>query len=219
MTKLTDALEQLDQTLNQLAPELTNRLQLGLTSTAIQQQVAPFGWSLPQDAATLYQWHNGLSSQPGNLNLLEKLLRLKGEWHGELAGRENELRLSDGENLFTAKFLPLEYALAGHRHLKLGRCALNLLPIFLLADNTTTRYCLMQLDESATVYIANGTNLPPIKVTEAFLSKQAQFSLAELILLLITCGQQVIQPLADCSAADYGLDLMQFNTIYQSDLI
>lgn len=211
MIKLTDALEQLDQVLNQLAPDLKNRLQLGLTSTEIQQQTASFDWDLPQDAATLYQWHNGLSGQPGNLNLLEKLVRLKGKWHGELTGRENELRLSEGQRLTVAKFLPLEYALAGHRHLRLGRCALNLLPIFLLIDDTTTRYGLMRLDESAIVYVANGTNLPPIKVTEVFLSQQAQFSLAELILLLSTGVQQAIQPLTDRSVADYGFDSTQFN--------
>jgi len=64
---------------------------------------------------------NGLSSTAGELNLLERLLRLKGRWHGELAGRENEIHLqfcnslteTSSEPRFIAKFLPLEYALGG----------------------------------------------------------------------------------------------------------
>lgn len=146
MTKLTEALDQLEQVLNQLAPDVANRLQPGLNHTDIKQAIAKFSWSLPQEGYSLYQWHNGLSGQRGNLNLVEKLLRQKGKWHGELSGRENEIRLSNGERLLTAKFLPLDYALAGHRHLKLGRCLLNLLPVLLLDDGTTIRYCMIRLD-------------------------------------------------------------------------
>ena len=42
---------------------------------------------------------------------------LNNKWHGELSGRENELHLQYGERLIIAKFLPLNYAWAGHRHL------------------------------------------------------------------------------------------------------
>lgn len=36
-----------------------------------------------------------------------------------------------GDRLIIAKFLPLDCALAGHRHLKLGRCAINLESVYL----------------------------------------------------------------------------------------
>jgi hypothetical protein len=84
---------------------------------------------LPEAAYDLYGWHNGLSGEPSKLNLVEKLIRLKGKWHGELSGRENEVHLHIGNRRLVTKFLPLDYALAGHRHLKLGRCPIDLLPI------------------------------------------------------------------------------------------
>lgn len=220
MTKLTEALDQLDHVLNQVAPDVANRLQSGLTRTDIEQAIAKFSWSLPQDGYALYQWHNGLSGQPGNLNLIEKLLRQKGKWHGELSGRENEIRLSNGERLLTAKFLPLDYALAGHRHLKLGRCLLDLLPVFLLDDGTTIRYYMIRLDvESSIVYCVNGTKLPPMGVTEELLSKQIQLGLADLVSILNTCLEQAIVPISESqdrlSKADYALNLEQFEQIYQ----
>lgn len=220
MTKLTEALDQLDHVLNQVAPDVANRLQSGLTRTDIEQAIAKFSWSLPQDGYALYQWHNGLSGQPGNLNLIEKLLRQKGKWHGELSGRENEIRLSNGERLLTAKFLPLDYALAGHRHLKLGRCLLDLLPVFLLDDGTTIRYYMIRLDvESSIVYCVNGTKLPPMGVTEELLSKQIQLGLADLVSILNTCLEQAIVPISESqdrlSKTDYALNLEQFEQIYQ----
>lgn len=221
MTKLTEAFDQLDQVLNQVAPDVANRLQSGLTRRDIKQAIAKFSWSLPQDGYALYQWHNGLSSQPVNLNLIEKLLRQKGKWHGELSGRENEIRLSNGERLLTAKFLPLDYALAGHRHLKLGRCLLNLLPVFLLDDGTTTRYCMIRLDvESSLVYCVNGTKLPQIRVTEELLSQQIQLGLADLVSILTTCLEQAITPIFESQsrlleAENYTLNLEQFERIYQ----
>lgn len=218
MTTLTAKLNQFDHVLNQFAPDVANRLQLGLTFTDIERKISKFSWSFPQDGYALYQWHNGLSSQPGNLNLIEKLLRQKGKWHGELSGRENELRLSNRERLITAKFLPLDYALAGHRHLKLGRCLLELLPIFLLDDGKKMQYFLLRLDvEPSIVYCADGTKLPPRGVTEEFLSTQVQLGLADLISILSTCCQQqaitptVKRPLE----ADYDLNLEKFEQIYQ----
>lgn len=217
MTKLTEALKQFDHMLNQFAPDVANRLQPGLNFADIKRAISKFSWSLPQDGYALYQWHNGLSGQPGNLNLIEKLLRQKGKWHGELSGRENEVRLSHREALITTKFLPLDYALAGHRHLKLGRCPLELLPVFLLNDGKTMRYCMLRLDiEPSIVYCANGTKLPPIGVTEEFLSTQVQWSLADLVSILsTTCQQAIAITVERISEADYDLNLEQFERIYQ----
>lgn len=195
MTELTEVLNRLDNILDQTASTVISRLQTGLSRAEIDKRISPFSWVLPQDVYDLYQWHNGLSSTSEKLNLAEKFLRLKGKWHGELSGRENEVHLSFEDRLIIAKFLPLEYALAGHRHLKLGRCLLDLLPIAILNDGNTT-YCMMRLDtEQPTLYCANGTNLPPMKVTEVFLSTQLQFTrLSHLITLLTNCLQPAVQP-------------------------
>lgn len=215
MINLTEALDQLDHVLNQVAPDVASRLQPGLTRTDIEQAIAKFSWSLSQDGYAMYQWHNGLSGQPGNLNLIEKLLRHKGKWHGELSGRENEIRLNNGERLLTTKFLPLDYALAWPRHLKLGRCLLELLPVFLLGDATTIRYCMLRLDvESSIVYCVNETKLPPMGVTEELLSKEIQLGLADLVSILTPCLEQAIAPISESqdrlSQADYALNLEQF---------
>lgn len=231
MSELTEALNALATALIQTAPRISSRLQPGLSTAEIEKQVAAFAWTLPQGAFDLYQWHNGLSGTAEKLNLAEKLLRLKGKWHGELAGRENEihLRLADslGETLherrIVAKFLPLEYALAGHRHLKLGRCLLDLLPIAILQDGMTTIYCMMRLDPAQpTLYCANGTNLPPMKVTEAFLSTQPQFTqLNDLVALLTNCCQQTVQtPLVSQDsqkgeAIDCEIDSVRFAQLFQ----
>lgn len=131
---------------------------------------------MPQDAYDLYQWHDGLFSTPSTLNPIEKLLRLKDKWHGELSGRENEIHLRFNRRPLVAKFLPLDYALSGHRHLKLGRCPIDLLPVAIVRDANQTIYCMMRLDpQQPIIYCANGTQLPPIKVTESFLATQRQF--------------------------------------------
>jgi hypothetical protein len=54
---------------------------------------------------------------------------------------------------------------------------------------------MMRLDsENPILYCAKGTNLPPIKVTEPFLSTQPQFSrLSSFITFLTVCCQQQIQ--------------------------
>ncbi|MES1025084.1 hypothetical protein ABN584_20180 [Gloeocapsa sp. BRSZ] len=196
MIEMIDTFVRFDTVLSQTAPKIASRLQPGLTAVEIEKQIAAFSWVLPQDIHDLYQWHNGLSGTSEKLNLAEKFLRLKGKWHGELAGRENEVHLLFEGRLIVAKFLPLEYALAGHRHLKLGRCLINLLPIAILNDSSTTIYCMIRLDtESPTLYCANGTNLPPIRVTEAFLSTQLQFTgLSHLVALLTDCFEQGVQP-------------------------
>lgn len=196
MIRQPEPLDCLNTALSQFAPTVAARLQPGLTCSAITRYVAPFSWVLPQDVYDLYQWHNGLAGTAEKLNLVERFLRLKGKWHGDLAGRENEIHLRFEDRLIVAKFLPLEYALAGHRHLKLGRCLLNLLPIAILQDGTMTIYCMIELNpERPTLYCANGTNLPPMKVTEAFLSTQPQFAkLSDFVTLLTTCCQQAVQP-------------------------
>lgn len=195
MTTTLETLTRFDTLLSQAAPTVASRLQSGLTHAKIEAQIASFSWSFPQDAYDLYQWHNGLSGKPGKLNLAEKLLRLKGKWHGELSGRENEIHLQFGNHLIVAKFLPLNYALAGNRHLKLGRCLVDLLPFSLLTDGENTIYCMMRLDiDKPVIYCANGGNLPPMRVTESFLSTQPQFScLGELIEFLIAVFQQDVQ--------------------------
>jgi hypothetical protein len=211
-------LDRFDTVLAQTAPKIASRLQLGLTQAEVESQIASFSWSLPQDAFDLYQWHDGLSGKPGKLNLVEKLVRIKGKWHGELSGRENEVHLKLENRLIVAKFLPLDYALAGHRHLKLGRCLVDLLPFAILTDGKETIYCMMRLDpETPIIYCANGTNLPPMKVTESFLSTQPQFSrLSELIAFLTAAFQQKVHPIAASQEGliDCELDPMQFEELY-----
>lgn len=223
MTELLESLNRLDNALNQTVSTVANRLQPGLNRAEIDKRIASFSWVLPQDVYDLYQWHNGLSGISEKLNLAEKFLRFKGKWHGELAGRENEIHLLFTDRLIVAKFLPLEYALAGHRHLKLGRCLFDLLPIAILTDGNTTTYCMMRLDvEQPILYCANGTNLPPMKVTEAFLSTQLHFTeLSDLVALLTRCFQQADQTLSvsqenqKVRAIDCEIDSVQFARLFQ----
>jgi hypothetical protein len=222
MTELLEELARLNAVLTQNAPNIASRFQPGLTHSEISAQVDSSLQKVPQDVFDLYQSYNGLSGQPGKLNLFEKLLRLKGKWHGELSGRENEVHLKIGNCLLVVKFLPLDYALAGNRHLRLGQCSVDLLPIAILTDGKETIYCMMHLNlEKPTIYCAKGTNLPPMKITESFLSTQPQFRrLSELITLLTTVfqretyriaiSQEKIENQIDCE-----LDLMQFEKLYQ----
>ncbi|WP_052672563.1 hypothetical protein [Aliterella atlantica] len=213
MTELIELLPLVDTVLKQTLPKIASRLQPGLTHTNIQEKTAAYSWVLPQDAYNLYQWHDGLSGTPGKLNLAQKLIRFKEKWHGQLSGRENEIHWLLGDRLIIAKFLPLDYALAGHRHLKLGKCAIDLLPIFILNDGKQTMYCMMRLDATQPiVYCANGTNLPPIRVTESFLATQPQFSrLSDAFALLITYCQQAVTPNLDnlTDAIDFEIDREQ----------
>jgi hypothetical protein len=229
MPNLLETLHHFDTALHQTAPKIADRLQSGLKRAEIEAKTAAFAWKFPQDADDLYQWHNGLSGQPGKLNLVEKLLRLKGKWHGELSGRENEIHLQFGdspetfhERLITIKFLPLDYALAGHRHLKLGRCPIDLLPFGILSDGNFTIYCMMRLDpERPIIYCANGTNLPPMNVTESFLATQPQFSQLRLFIAFLTdIFQQGMQTHSTNSGElteniDCVINAMQFNQLYQ----
>ncbi len=212
----------LPETLDRFNLTIASRLQLGLTPVEIETQIASFAWALPQDAFLLYQWHNGLSGKPGKLNLGEKLLRLKGKWHGELTGRENEVRTILENRLIITKFLPLEYSLAGHRHLKLGRCQIDLLPIFILMEGKKTIYCIMRLDpNNPIIYYANGTKLPPIKVTESFLATQPHFSrLSDFIAFLTAVFQPGIQSVTSSqgkwmSEIDCELKSTQLKKLYQ----
>jgi hypothetical protein len=222
MTDSIETLRHFSAVLHSAAPTIANRLQSGLSYAEIEAQTASFAWQFPQDAYDLYQWHNGLSGKPDKLNLVEKLLRLKGKWHGELSGRENEIHLQFGNRLIITKFLPLDYALAGHRHLKLGRCLIDLLPFSILSDGNRTIYCMMRLDpKQPTIYCANGTNLPPMKVTESFLLAQPQFSrLSTLIAFLTDLFQQGIQtnsmnPEELMNNIDCVINSIQFDQLYQ----
>jgi hypothetical protein len=222
MTELLETLDHFNFTLAQFAPKIASRLQLGLTPAEIEAQVASFTWTLPQDAFLLYQWHDGLSGQPRKLNLGEKLLRLKGKWHGELTGRENEVHTILESRLIITKFLPLEYSLAGHRHLKLGGCQIDLLPFSILTDGKETIYCMMRLDQdNPVIYCANGTKLPPLRVTESFLSTQTQFHrLSELIEFLSAVFQPGIQSITSSqgkwmSEIDCELESTQLKKLYQ----
>jgi hypothetical protein len=222
---MAETLEMLDRfgtVLTQTSPTIASRLKSGLTRAEIETQLASFSWNLPQDAFDLYQWHNGLSGTLEKLNLVEKLIRLKGKWHGELSGRENEVHLQLEDHLIVAKFLPLDYALAGNRHLKLGRCLVDLLPFAIMTDGEKTIYCMMRLSpENPIIYCANGTKLPPINITESFLSTQPQFSrLSELIIFLTAVFQQAIQAIPVNSgksiiAIDCDLNSTQFEQLYQ----
>ena len=216
---MTELFNSFDTVLSQTAPKIASRLQPGLTIDRIEARIAAYSWTFPQEAFDLYRWHNGLSGQPGRLNLVEKLLRVKGKCHGELSGRENEIHLQLGDRLIIAKFLPLDYALAGHRHLKLGRCPLDLLPFAILNDGKSTIYCMMRLDpENPIVYCANGTKLPPLGVTESFLATQPQFNRAsDLITFLSAVFQERISSIAltDNNLLDCELDSTQFDRLYQ----
>jgi hypothetical protein len=209
MNAPTKLLQDFEAALDRVAPSIINRLQPGMSIADIDDRIATFAWKLPEAAYNLYKWHNGLSGAPGKLNLVEKLLRLKGKWHGELSGRENEAHLQIGNRRLVTKFLPLDYALAGHRHLKLGRCPIDLLPMAISTDGTETFYCMMRLEpERPIVYVANGTNLPPLLVTESFLSTQPQFSsLSDLIVWLTSCCQQGIEPTSSSSDLGDRIDL------------
>ena len=58
-------------------------------------------------------------------------------------------------------------------------------------EGKKTIYCMMRLDpDNPIIYCADGTKLPPMRVTESFLSTQPQFCcLSELIEFLTTVCQ------------------------------
>ncbi len=194
MESLKKALNDLEIILKQNAPNVSNRLQKGLTGSELKRLVKKFSWELPEDICELYEWHDGLSAPMTQMSLVERLLRQKDKWHGELSGKNNEIHLNyQGRNL-TAKFMPLEYALAGHRHLKLGLCKLDLLPVFVMSDGKIKYYCMLRLDEKIpALYCADGTKAPPRGIDEAFLSTQIKFTkLSDFILLVSECVEKAI---------------------------
>jgi hypothetical protein len=72
--------------------------------------------------------------------------------------------------------------------------------------------------ENPIIYCANGTNLPPMRVTESFLSTQPQFSrLSELIVFLTAVFQQKIHSIAASQEGyiDCKLDSMKLEALYQ----
>ncbi len=192
---LSDALADLEATLGELTPGETTRLRPGLSREDIQALCAGFEWSLPQDVIDLYQWHDGLTRVRTRLSLIERVLRQKDKWHGELSGRDNEVHFTYDDHQAAAKFMPLEYALAGHRHLKLGRCPLDLLPVFVLKTDSAKWYCMFRLaQDSSTVYCVNGTKVPPKGIGEEVLAAHPQFeSLTAFISFLVRCGREVVR--------------------------
>jgi hypothetical protein len=56
MPELLETLAHFEAVLNQAAPTITTRLQLGLSLTEIEAQVAGFSWKFPSEAYDLYQW-------------------------------------------------------------------------------------------------------------------------------------------------------------------
>lgn len=82
---------------------------------------------------------------------------------------------------------------------------------------------MVRLDvEQPTLYCANGTNLPPMKVTEAFLSTQLHFTeLSSLVALLTHCFQQAVQPLSvsqneqKARAINCEIDSVRFAQLFQ----
>jgi hypothetical protein len=195
MEQLKVALNNLDSVLEQNAPNVSNRLQKGLTRNEINKLVRKFSWELPEDIFELYQWHDGLSVPIAQMSLVERLLRQKDKWHGELSGKDNEIHLNYQDRHLIAKFMPFEYALAGHRHLKLGRCMLDLLPVFVMSDGKTKYYCMLRLDEKTpSLFCADGTKAPPRGIDETFLSTQIKFTrLADFILLVSECVENAIK--------------------------
>lgn len=79
MTKLTEALNRLEEILKQTVPEIVTRIQPSLTRTEIDKSIADLSL-IPNDVYDLYQWHNGLSGQPKNMSLTDKLIRLKNQY-------------------------------------------------------------------------------------------------------------------------------------------
>ena len=81
---------------------------------------------------------------------------------------------------------------------------------------------MMRLDpEKPTIYCANGTKLPPLKVTESFLSTQTQFSrLSDFIAFLTAVFQPGIQSTTQShkkwmSEIDCELKPTQLKKLYQ----
>ena len=176
--------------LDDLTPDEATRLRPGLNREEIQSLCAGFRWNLPREVAELYQWHDGLTRVRTRLTLMERVMRQKDRWHGELSGRENEVHFLYDEHPCAAKFMPLEFALAGHRHLKLGRCPLDLLPVFILHTDWAKWYCMFRLEtDSTVVYCVNGSKVPPRGIGESVLSANPRFKdLAAFATFLTRCG-------------------------------
>ncbi len=196
MSTVTAAFTQLETSLQHKFPELTVSLSPGLTHEAIDIKLQEHSVILPQDFYALYEWRNGLSSNVDAMNPADKSLRQKGRWQQGLSTPMDQISFKYGgrQALIIIKFPPLEHALAGHQHLKLGKCPLNLMPIFTLNDGITQRYCLIRLGENqSSIFVANGTGIPPSQIDESFLLTQAQFSrLTDFIQLAINCCDQAI---------------------------
>lgn len=223
MSPVTVAFSQLETILQQKFLELTASLNPGLTREAIDTKLQEFSVILPQDFYALYQWQNGLSGNVDAANPADKLLRQKGRWQQGLSTPVDQIsfKYDDCEAFIITKFPPLEYALAGHQHLKLGKCPLNLMPIFTLNDGTTQRYCLIRLGENQSpLFIADGTRIPPSQIDESFLSAQTQFSnLTDFIRFVIDCCDQAIAiNSATTSELEEGSIIYQVNSTLFSQL-
>lgn len=226
MSLVTETFSQLETILQQSFPELAASLNPGLTREAIDTKLQKFSVTLPQNFYALYQWRNGLSSNVDAANLADKSLRQKGRWQQGLSTSVAQIpfKYDDREALVITKFPPLEYALTGHQHLKLGKCPLNLMPIFTLNDGMTQQYCLIQLvEDQSPLFVANGTGIPPNRIDESFLSEQAQFrNLTNFIQFITDCCEQAIAANSattsepEDESAIYQVDGKLFSQLYQN---
>lgn len=189
MLTLGSALYNLDQLILKKSQRIANSLRLGLTRNEIDEKVQGFSWILPEELYEFYQWHNGLSSEINSKKTLEDSLKQKDRWQGDLSTPNNQIYLRYDNRNIAIKFPPLEYALAGHQHLKKGQCSLNLLPIFTLNQDKNQNYCLVNLEpEQFGLYFLNGKGIHPSKIDEQFLSAQIRFnSLVNLVSFITNC--------------------------------
>ncbi|BDA73977.1 hypothetical protein CAL7716_081430 [Calothrix sp. PCC 7716] len=207
MSTLMEALYILDELIHKKSPELARRLQAGLTRTKIDEQIKDFSWTLPEELYEFYQWHNGLCSQVNATGHSIESLKIKDKWQSDLS-QPNQINVKYDNNLIAIKFPSLEYALAGHHHLKLGQCPLDLLPIFTCSNGKNQSYCIVNLErEKFATYFLNGTKLHPTKINEQFLSTQIKFnSLTDLILFITSCCEHAVESSQEVDSTVFELD-------------
>lgn len=224
MPTLTEALSRLENLINLRSPHLAKRLQPGLTHAEIDEQIEDFSWTLPEEVYELYQWHNGLSSGINATSLQVKSLTQKDQWYKGLSGQPSQINLKYGDHLIAAKFAPLEFALAGYSHLKLGKCPFDLLPIFVLNNSKSQNYCVAGLGkEHSAIYFLNGTRVPPSRIDEKFLSTQVKFNnLVDLILSITDCCECAVKYSQEATnsqevdSINFDVDKNMFEQIYQN---
>lgn len=207
MSTLMEALHRLDELIQEKSSYLARRLQAGLTRTKIDEQIKNFSWTLPEEFYEFYQWHNGLIHEPNAIGYSIDSLKIKDKWQSDLS-QANQINVKYDNNLIAIKFPSLEYALAGHNHLKLGQCPLDLLPIFTCSNGNNQSYCIVNLErEKFATYFLNGTKVHPTKINEQFLSKQIKFnSLTDLVLFITSCCEHAVESSQEVDSTVFELD-------------